>query len=287
VGTALLLLAHKCDVNSAEKDGYVLRLAGKTLLTWLLPSWSPLHVASQRGYLDFVKLLVQNNADQSLRQADGWAALHIAVGNGHVEIAKYLVLNGSDINWRLNRGGSALHVLSDKNFTEMATMLINHGANINWVDEVNQTPLHYAIHNERTPENCASLIALGANLNAEDKSGSLPLDISENPNFVLDIIRAAPEPMDTIDLYRTDLTYNALEVMDAIVSNHHLHTIVLDAAKITSPEPDAELDEIESKMANCWHLTVIKIGTIRPPLLPFFPPDQVLISPSSDSGLVH
>lgn len=44
---------------------------------------TPLHLASQSGHTDMVKLLLSNKADISLRDASGRNALDMAVDEGH------------------------------------------------------------------------------------------------------------------------------------------------------------------------------------------------------------
>jgi ankyrin repeat protein len=65
--------------------------------------YTPLHNASNNGYLEVVKLLLEKGADITAADGSGWTALYTASESGHPEIVRLLL----DISpGTLNRGSS-------------------------------------------------------------------------------------------------------------------------------------------------------------------------------------
>ena len=52
---------------------------------------SPLHMAAQRGHVDFVRLLLDRGADASLKDVFFRTCLHEAVMRGHSEVTRAIV----------------------------------------------------------------------------------------------------------------------------------------------------------------------------------------------------
>lgn len=64
--------------------------------------------ASREGFVDFVKLLIENNLDVNESNTDGETALMYAAINGRLEIVNILIDAGADINARNSKGISVL-----------------------------------------------------------------------------------------------------------------------------------------------------------------------------------
>ena len=56
---------------------------------------TPLHYAAHGGFLNVVKLLVENNATIDIQDHDGWVAFDYSLSNSHLEVADYLIENGA------------------------------------------------------------------------------------------------------------------------------------------------------------------------------------------------
>ncbi len=92
---------------------------------------TPLMIASQYGYLDTVKLLIQNGARVNLQTKDSDSdcggdydyyypycinndkrtALMYALQGGHYEVAKYLIENGADVSLKDSKGNTAYYYM--------------------------------------------------------------------------------------------------------------------------------------------------------------------------------
>ena len=76
--------------------------------------WTPLHEASNHGYVDIVRLLIRAGADVNDpggANCDGVTALHDAAANGHTNIVQLLLDSGADANLLTRSGDSALDCL--------------------------------------------------------------------------------------------------------------------------------------------------------------------------------
>jgi len=65
---------------------------------------TPLSVASDLGYTEIVKLLIESGAAVNAQFPNGATALHFAVGNGHADIVKLLIEKGANTEARITQG---------------------------------------------------------------------------------------------------------------------------------------------------------------------------------------
>jgi hypothetical protein len=94
------------------------------------PFW--LHIASQNGYLDLVKNLVEEN-EKDLNQSrdDGSTPLFLAAQYNHLDIAEFLLRKGANPNQTRDDGYTPLLIAALNKHDEMIALLLTHGANFN------------------------------------------------------------------------------------------------------------------------------------------------------------
>ena len=97
-----------------------------------------LMLASQNGYLDVVKYLIEKRAEQDRVDA---IALRRASSGGHLPIVKYLIEKGANVNEKANDGDTALMGASKNGHLEVVKYLIEQGARVNEKDSEGKTVL--------------------------------------------------------------------------------------------------------------------------------------------------
>lgn len=140
------------------------------------------------------------------KDKNGQTALHLAVKKNNSEIVSLLLNQGISVDEQDNEGQTALHIAAKQSYDKIASLLANKNADIYIKDNAGKTPADYAIlsgaklikaiarknnvnnglvdghtllHEAASlgnPELTQGLIQLGADVNAVDKDGLLPVD---------------------------------------------------------------------------------------------------------------
>mmetsp|Transcript_37064 Transcript_37064/g.54451 ORF Transcript_37064/g.54451 Transcript_37064/m.54451 type:complete len:947 (-) Transcript_37064:79-2919(-) len=109
-----------------------------------------LHVAVQGGHLDCATLLLDNDADTSIKDDDDRTPLLMAVKGNYGEIASLLIARGADPNTvYVDDEGVSHNLLMDAIIVEndeFASLLITSGADIYYVDDTSVSTLLQASH---------------------------------------------------------------------------------------------------------------------------------------------
>lgn len=141
--TTPLLLATLQGMHSAVE-----RLIEKGAVIDSPDEWSsPLNVASERGDLDIVTLLLEKGADPDRIAAySGGSALMWASINGHRAIARALIDASADVNAASSDHKSTpLHLASEKAHADIVKLLIERSADVDKTNVEGATPLVLAI----------------------------------------------------------------------------------------------------------------------------------------------
>lgn len=101
---------------------------------------TPLHVASSRGFMPIVHLLVSRKVDMNAQDMYGNTALHYACDKGRKSIVVFLLENGSDPNIADHRGNTPIHNACSINDLSIVHVLLKHGAIGDHLDHANLKP---------------------------------------------------------------------------------------------------------------------------------------------------
>ena len=85
--------------NSEHHQGGTSNACGRIRSVNTAMDETPLFVASRKGQVDCVRLLIDDGADVNKARTDnGWTPLYVASQNGNVDCVRLLVENGADVN---------------------------------------------------------------------------------------------------------------------------------------------------------------------------------------------
>ncbi|CAM9849786.1 unnamed protein product [Ectocarpus fasciculatus] len=126
--TAAILSSGLIDVNQGDPNG-----------------WTPLMVASQRGYTRIVRILLKEGANVLIVADHGFTALLTCAQYGNLAVCKMLVKAGAHLEAATSTNGSRpLHMAADKGHAAVITALIDAGANLDSRRFDRATPLYMA-----------------------------------------------------------------------------------------------------------------------------------------------
>ena len=125
--------------------------------------WRPLHVATLKGNLSMVRLLLENGASVFSKTGYGIQAVHLAARTGSTEILAALFAAGADPNCTDLYGHQPLHYISDsQDLPTVIEYLVERGASIPGIHDADElTLLHMACRND-FPGNLKALLGFGA-----------------------------------------------------------------------------------------------------------------------------
>jgi ankyrin repeat protein len=107
--------------------------------------WTPLLVASYKGYTKIAAILLENRADIHAQNSSTRTPLHLASEKGHIEIAKLLIAKGADVHAASSHDQwTPLHMAAYYGQTTVALVLLTAGADPFVKNIQGSTPLDYA-----------------------------------------------------------------------------------------------------------------------------------------------
>ena len=111
-------------------------------------SWSPMHVAVERGDFDFCKLIAKTNTVKSPLSQDEWMPIHFASQTGNFELFKFLSEEIEHKNPRTDNGLSLLHLAAKNGYLQIFQLTCESGViEKNPSMDKGITPLHLAAQN--------------------------------------------------------------------------------------------------------------------------------------------
>ncbi|MBU0482950.1 MAG: ankyrin repeat domain-containing protein [Proteobacteria bacterium] len=107
--------------------------------------WTPLLVASHKGYTKIAAILLENGADINAQNYGTRTPLHLAAEKGHIEIVKMLIAKGVDVHTTSSHDQwTPLHVAVYSGQTSVALVLLEAKADPLVINVQGSTPLDYA-----------------------------------------------------------------------------------------------------------------------------------------------
>ena len=135
-----------------------------------------LMLASKKGSVDAINVLISAGADQTIEDANGNTWIHYAFGgDGNKDVLQSIIDLGADVNATNKENATALMLASEKGNVDGLTVLLSAGANTTLEDAVGNTWIHYAIYGDCSKEILQSIIDLGADVNAKNNKNTTAL----------------------------------------------------------------------------------------------------------------
>ena len=114
----------------------------------------------------------------NLKNEMGFTALHFLSYHGFIQGIKLLIENGADINQKNIYGLNVLHIAAQANQNNIIVFFKEkYDFDINCLDNCKSTPLHWACYT-LSNETIQLLLAYNALINAQDNDGSTPLHVA-------------------------------------------------------------------------------------------------------------
>jgi len=113
--------------------------------------WTPLIIASNYGYSEIVRVLIENGADANMKdERSKETALMFAVFHNLIDIVEMLIVDGkADVNIGNMIGCTPLMSAAMGGYTHLAKMLIERGADVNARTLYGMTALGFAQRDNR------------------------------------------------------------------------------------------------------------------------------------------
>ncbi|XP_053168842.1 fibronectin type 3 and ankyrin repeat domains protein 1 isoform X2 [Hemicordylus capensis] len=168
-------------VSMNDVDAVIKILQGRQVVVDTLNrlGFTALMVASQKGYLRLVQILVENGADVNLKNSSGKDSLMIACFAGHLDIVQYLRSKGASWLTKDLGGCTAMHWAADGGHRDVIEWMIEDGCEVDTKDiGLQWTPLMRLCALSGKTDVATPLIDAGADVNMKDSDGKTPLMVA-------------------------------------------------------------------------------------------------------------
>jgi ankyrin repeat protein len=166
-GDSYVLQALEDEVNDTSAICKLLIVAGADCLKSGEYD-TPLHLTSERGYLEVVRMIIETGADVNALDDGDRTPLMKASSSGHADVFMLLIEAGANAFHKSCFGNTAFIVSCS---LDISIFLFDAGADVCSVDDFGKS----AMHNARNVDLCYFLVSLGLDINKGDEDGNTPL----------------------------------------------------------------------------------------------------------------
>lgn len=144
---------------------------------------SPLHLASYKGHIEVVRILLKAGCDLDIQDDGEQTALHRAAVVGNTEVISALVQEGCVLDRQDKDGNTPLHEVSWHGFSQSVKLLVKAGANVHSKNKAGNTALHLACQNGHTQSSKVLLLG-GSRPDIKNHAGDTCLHVAARYNHV-------------------------------------------------------------------------------------------------------
>ncbi|CAG2231817.1 unnamed protein product [Mytilus edulis] len=138
---------------------------------------SPLNMASQYGHTDVVKLLLEKNPNVNLCGKNDCSPLYMASQNGYTDIVRLLLEKNPNVDLCGYNGCSPLNMASQYGHTDVVKLLLEKNPNVNLCGKNDCSPLYKASQNGYT-DIVRLLLEKNPNVDLCGNNGCSPLNMA-------------------------------------------------------------------------------------------------------------
>uniref|UniRef100_A0A8C8VI11 Ankyrin repeat domain 6 n=1 Tax=Pelusios castaneus TaxID=367368 RepID=A0A8C8VI11_9SAUR len=178
----LLIAAYKGQVDNVVQ---LINKGAKVAVT--KHGRTPLHLASYKGHLHVVQVLLKAGCDLDIQDDGEQTALHRATVVGNTDVIATLIQEGCALDRQDKDGNTALHEACWHGFSQSAKLLVKAGANVLARNKAGNTPLHLACQNSHSQSTRVLLLG-GSRADLKNNAGDTCLHVAARYNH-LPIIR--------------------------------------------------------------------------------------------------
>nr|XP_015208428.1 PREDICTED: ankyrin repeat domain-containing protein 6 [Lepisosteus oculatus]XP_015208437.1 PREDICTED: ankyrin repeat domain-containing protein 6 [Lepisosteus oculatus]XP_015208444.1 PREDICTED: ankyrin repeat domain-containing protein 6 [Lepisosteus oculatus]XP_015208450.1 PREDICTED: ankyrin repeat domain-containing protein 6 [Lepisosteus oculatus]XP_015208457.1 PREDICTED: ankyrin repeat domain-containing protein 6 [Lepisosteus oculatus] len=144
---------------------------------------TPLHLASYKGHVEVVRILLKAGCDLDIQDDGDQTALHRAAVVGNTDIISALIQEGCALDRQDKDGNTGLHEVSWHGFSQSVKLLVKAGANIHAKNKAGNTALHLACQNGHA-QSCRLLLLGGSRPDSKNNAGDTSLHVAARYNHV-------------------------------------------------------------------------------------------------------
>jgi ankyrin repeat protein len=139
---------------------------------------TPLMVASSKGMMATLGLILKQKPNLEDKNDDGATALIFAARGNQPEAVKKLLAAGAKVNTADSTKRTPLHYAALDGSSQVASLLLAKGASVKAVDSTGATPLNLVARYSGDAETTKALLRAGSDVNHADGKGKTPLSIA-------------------------------------------------------------------------------------------------------------
>ena len=139
-----MIVCQKLPLQKLEEFSSLVKEFYDAVPTRSEQRWSPMHIAAERGCLDFCQMIAKATPVKYSQCRNKFTPIHFAAQAGHVEVYEFLTENVNDKNPTTDRRLSPLHLAAKNGNLLKYQSICENALDINPIMKERITPLHLA-----------------------------------------------------------------------------------------------------------------------------------------------
>nr|XP_056699962.1 ankyrin repeat domain-containing protein 24 [Euleptes europaea] len=244
-------LLQAVEYNDAERVASLLLRKGLVPTKLDAEGKSAFHLASMKGNVDCLEVMLANGADAMTTDSSGYTALHLSAKHGHPQCVSKLLQASCPVDVADSNGRTALHHAALSGCISCLEILCDFKASLNTKDQDGATPLMLAAKMSHS-ELCHYLLHRGAAVNTRDQRGRTALMVAcENGSVeTVEVLVHGRARVGLIDATGHDAAHYGAATGNALIQ-HYLQEAVHRPSPPT-PFQEEESAELSSQASSPW-----------------------------------